>query len=467
MPDVSLSSLGPSVQRQVERARTAITRGEADYAMDICNELLRREPGCVDVRKVLRLAQLGDLVTKKKWPARLQGWVELVPLMLMGAGWVRKKPERALNAAEKLLTANPENVPAHRLLAGAARTLGLNETTVFARESIRDLKPGNIQTLLELGEAYLVVGRNEDAVRIGDEVLAEDPANIRATSLVRRASVAYSIKEGIWQDDFESGGEQDDTDASEDVKRSKNVLEGADVLRRLIYRTLEDIAREPDNLHYYRAIIQYYRQLGEFDDALHWIKKALELPVGQTDTTLEIAELEVTVAKFRKTIEEFRSKLDADPGNTDLIDRIDNLKIELKDFRLNQTRALVKKYPHDPDLRFDLGEHLFRDNHFEEAIRQFQHVLSNPRLRLSCLVYLGKAFKGDGKFDLGADQLTQAKNEMTFMDELKKEAIYELAECYEQMGAQDKAMAELKIIYASDIGFRDVADKINTYYKSR
>jgi len=65
------------------------------------------------------------------------------------------------------------------------------------------------------------------------------------------------------------------------------------------------------------------------------------------------------------------------------------------------------------------------------------------------------------------DQLIQAKNEMSFMDDFKKEAIYELAECYQKMGAREKAIAEFKIIYAADIEFRDVADKINEFYKSQ
>ena len=467
MPDVSLSSLGPSVERQVDRAKQAISRGETEYAMDICNELLRREPGCVDVRKVLRAAQLKAFRAGRQWPARLLAWVRRLPFLLRGSGWVRKKPKKALAAAEKLLTGNPESVSAHRLLALAAWALGLNETAVFARESIRDLKPDNISNLLELGEAYYVVGRNEDAVRNGDDVLAKDPSNTQATSLVRRASVAYSIKEGGWDAVNGGGAKYEKSDVPTIVEGAPGVLEGTEVLRGLVKRTLEEIARAPDNIQYYRAIFQYYRQLGEFDEALQWVRKARGLPAGQTDTTLEHAEMDITVAKLRHVIEEIQTKLDADPGNSELLDRLAVCKTELKDFRLNQTREMVDKYPHDPNLRFELAERLFQEGHYEEAIREFQHALPNPRLRLRCLVYLGRAFKMDGKYDLGADQLIQAKNEMSFMDDFKKEAIYELAECYEKMGAREKAIAEFKIIYAADIEFRDVADKINEFYKSQ
>jgi hypothetical protein len=50
------------------------------------------------------------------------------------------------------------------------------------------------------------------------------------------------------------------------------------------------------------------------------------------------------------------------------------------------------------------------------------------------------------------------------MDDRKKEAIYELGCCFEQMGKTERAIEEFKLIYSADISFRDVADKINIYY---
>jgi len=52
------------------------------------------------------------------------------------------------------------------------------------------------------------------------------------------------------------------------------------------------------------------------------------------------------------------------------------------------------------------------------------------------------------------------------MDVLKKDIIYQLAECYEGMGRRQDAITEYKLIYSEDIGFRDVADKINAFYSA-
>ena len=51
------------------------------------------------------------------------------------------------------------------------------------------------------------------------------------------------------------------------------------------------------------------------------------------------------------------------------------------------------------------------------------------------------------------------------MDARKKDAIYELGCCHEKMGNHDKAIEEFKVVYSADISFRDVAEKINAFYK--
>jgi len=52
------------------------------------------------------------------------------------------------------------------------------------------------------------------------------------------------------------------------------------------------------------------------------------------------------------------------------------------------------------------------------------------------------------------------------MDDRKKDAIYELGCCFESMGNKKGAIEEFKLIYSSDISFRDVADKINAFYNA-
>ena len=70
-------------------------------------------------------------------------------------------------------------------------------------------------------------------------------------------------------------------------------------------------------------------------------------------------------------------------------------------------------------------------------------------------------------YDLAAEQFQTAKSEIPGLSEEKKEVLYELGSCYELQGDLDNAMGEFKALYGADIGFRDVAQKIDDFYSRR
>jgi len=85
-------------------------------------------------------------------------------------------------------------------------------------------------------------------------------------------------------------------------------------------------------------------------------------------------------------------------------------------------------------------------------------------VRLDAILFLGKAYRLKGFYDLAVEQLNSLKSEIQIMDERKKNTIYELGCCFEAMKLPEKAIEEFKLVYSSDISFRDVAEKINSYY---
>jgi hypothetical protein len=50
------------------------------------------------------------------------------------------------------------------------------------------------------------------------------------------------------------------------------------------------------------------------------------------------------------------------------------------------------------------------------------------------------------------------------MDSVKKDVIYNLARTYEDMGKHAEALERFKTIYADDIGFRDIAQRVEKLY---
>jgi uncharacterized membrane protein YqiK len=66
--------------------------------------------------------------------------------------------------------------------------------------------------------------------------------------------------------------------------------------------------------------------------------------------------------------------------------------------------------------------------------------------------------------DLAAKTLQSAIKEKLVFDEEKKELIYQLGCVFETMAKKEEAIEQFKLIYESDIGYKDVSKKVDDYY---
>jgi len=66
--------------------------------------------------------------------------------------------------------------------------------------------------------------------------------------------------------------------------------------------------------------------------------------------------------------------------------------------------------------------------------------------------------------DMAARALQSALKEKPVFDDEKKELLYQLYCVLEKMGKKEEAIEQLKQIYEVDIGYKDVAAKVDAYY---
>ena len=156
-------------------------------------------------------------------------------------------------------------------------------------------------------------------------------------------------------------------------------------------------------------------------------------------------------------IADLKKELEANPNDAQKKAELDELSKKEHDYKLENAKLMVERYPNDFNYRYIYGQLLFEDGKLDDAIMQFQLSQRNPKVRSQSLLGLGRAFILGKKYDLAVDQLEIAK----------KEIIYELATAYEKMGEAEKAFNEFKEIYSADISYKDVSKKINDYYESR
>ncbi|MGB0373242.1 MAG: tetratricopeptide repeat protein [Opitutales bacterium] len=465
MSEQELSSIDPRLQKQVANAKRAIEKGNPGYAVPICSDILKRFPGLYDVRKILRTAQKrmnGNSGGVKKFFAK----VTSAPFALGSAGRIKKDPNKVIESAEALLADDPSNVAAHRILGQAAEELGYHNTAIFAYECVREVEPDNVENLKSLAEALIEVGRNKESIALCDTILARSPADGDAQNIIRKASVAQSMEKGKWEEDKDFRDKLKDEDEAVRLEQASRSVTGEDALRDLIAEALKKAEKEPENLNVLRELTTNYRKLADYDNALLWIGKARSLESGKSDVALEKLEIQIIVESKEAFIEEKLEVLESDPSNAAARKEVETAQGELFETRYKFAESLVERYPNEYGYRFEFGELLLEKGELDQAIAQFQVSQRNPKVRIQSLLNLGKAFKAKKIFDLAAEQLSSANSELKIMNEIKKEVMYELANCFELKGDGERAIEEYKKLYSADIGYRDVAQKIDEFYSN-
>ena len=127
-----------------------------------------------------------------------------------------------------------------------------------------------------------------------------------------------------------------------------------------------------------------------------------------------------------------------------------------------QKRA--ERFSTDLQIRFELGQLYFQAGKIGEAIQEFQKAQSNPHRRIAAMNYLAQCFAKRRMFELATRTLQGALKEKIVFDDEKKELIYNLGCVLESMGKKDEAIKQFELIYEVDIGYRDVAAKVDAFY---
>src|SRR5262245_29610372 len=132
MAEKSLNELPRDLRVLFTKGHEALQRDNFDYAIDLLNQVLAREPGLFECRKELRAAQLrkaagGSSFMKKMWSNASSS-----PQIAKGQMALRRSPAEALPIAEHVLNTDPMNSAAHRLIVEAAKALDMPRTAVLS-----------------------------------------------------------------------------------------------------------------------------------------------------------------------------------------------------------------------------------------------------------------------------------------------------------------------------------------------
>ncbi|HEX4652897.1 MAG TPA: hypothetical protein VH227_01485 [Candidatus Udaeobacter sp.] len=446
------------------KAVTAIELRNFKYAISLLQEVLKQEPEFLTGRQLLRRTE----VTKIKSTKKSFFNISTAQFTAMKAQHeIKKDPHRAMQILEKVFEDEPYNRQANLLLKEAALAADSPEVAVFALQTVLEENPRDVKVLHELARLYGQLGDYDLEVEMYNRITAIDPLDAEARRLGKDASAHSTMKRGGWTQAESYRDLIKDKEEAISLEQQNRMRLGGESLEQQIAETHARHAKEPANLDFTRRLAALHEQKEDFQTAIMWYQRAADLTGGAdaglvrkvSDLRLKCLEHEIAAH------EEFLST--HDPTHELYSQKSEELKAataKRADVRIADAQERAARNPTDLQLRFELGEDLFNAGRFREAVPELQRARQNPHARLKAMHLLGCCYGELGMLDLAVKQLEDASKEISSMDAMKKNVVYNLGLIYQRLGDEQKSLACMKQIYEVEHGYRDVAHRVESSY---
>jgi tetratricopeptide (TPR) repeat protein len=462
MAEKEISEISRDARVLYIKANEAAQRENFDYAIALFNQVLEKEPGFFECRKSLREAQLRKAGGGGGFFKKMLSGASSSPLVAKGQIALRSNPAGALAIAEQILNTDPNSSAGHRLIVQAAQALVLPRTGTMSLEVLVKNSPKDKSLAIEFANALSASGGDtRQGERILAELLRNSPNDGELSQALKNLSARQTMDEGGYA--ALEGGKGSYRDILKDKKEAvsleqeKRVVKTEDTTERLIGEYEARLETEPKNLKLIRSLAELYTQKNQFDRALELFNRVRNSDMGG-DSSLERSMGNTVVRRFDFQLEQL------DPAAPDYAEQSAKIQAEKLDFQLSECQQRVEKYPTDLAIRFEMGQLYFQAGKISEAIQEFQKAQQNPHKRLVAMGFLAQCYAKRKMYDLAARTLQNAIKEKPVFDDEKKDLVYNLGCVLDSMGKKEEAVEQFKLIYEMDIGYKDVAAKVDAFY---
>ena len=296
-----------------------------------------------------------------------------------------------------------------------------------------------------------------DADEVITELAKAHPQDLEVLQLSKNMTARVTMAQGGY--DKVTAGEADYREVLKD--EAEAILLEQENRRSEQESTAESLIREyegrlqddPENLKLIRSLAELYNRKKEFDKSIEYYELFNKTNL-RSESAVDRAIVHTKLRRYDHQIESVSGE------------EADKLTEERKAFEIEQIQKLSETYPSDLTLRFELGVLQFESGDVQSAIRSFQRAQGNPHKEIAALTYLGQCFSKRGMNDMAARTLQNALDKKEVMDDEKMDLLYQLGCVLDSMDKKEESIEQFKQIYERDIGYKDVADRVDAYYMS-
>jgi tetratricopeptide (TPR) repeat protein len=464
MAEKTLSALPRELRQLYTKATEALQRDNFDYAISMLNQILAREPGLYECRKALRTAQSRKSGSGSGFFKRMLNSAGSSPNMAKAQVALHRNPAEAIQLAEQVLNNDPNSSAAHRIIVEAARALDMPFTEMMSLEVLFTNSPRNKDIAIQFANSLGNTGKPQLAVTILGELYRTNPSDNELAQALKNLSAQKTLDEGGYEALADGSGSYRDIlkDKEEAVtlEQENRQVKTEDTADRLIREKEARLRNEPGSIKLLRDLAELYTQKKQFDTALSYYQKIKATDVG-ADVGLDRAITETVLRKYDDQI------AGLDPNSPDHTEEVARIEAEKQAFQLAETQKLVERFPNDLQLHFELGQVYMQFGKVGEAIQEFQKSQANPQRKIASMNALAQCFAKRKMFDIAARTLQNAIKEKAVFDDEKKELTYNLGVVLQSMGKKEEAVEQFKLIYEVEIGYKDVAARVDAYYSGQ
>ena len=195
----------------------------------------------------------------------------------------------------------------------------------------------------------------------------------------------------------------------------------------------------------------------------YWSKN----PKQQAKKRLEKARKFFNQQNYEEATELLNEARDLDSENNDVVYLLGASYHNSEQYEkaIEPLKNFLAKFPEDIDVQMLLSNSYYKTEKYKEAIAILQKVPEDFEQYLTIIQLLGACFHAQKKYDLAIDVFKKAPLQKRKLDSDLLEVHYNLALIYEESGDKKNALKHFKKVYAHDVEYREVSDKIESLEK--
>ncbi len=438
--------------KHIQKAEEAARRKNYDFAVELYQQLLELDAdqgeARAGLRRVLKLRH-----DSKKGGRFLRALSGAGPLAVAKTMRKAGRVDACIKSVESYLSSNPLDVDANLMLGEVLEQGEYYKSACAVYEFIAEIAPKNPEGLKRAGAMMYQLGEHHKALDFYELALKADPRDQEALKQRKNLAAETALTRRDDEKVQHSRDQIKDKGEAQSLERAGRMHKTDDELKLDLERLEDRYAEAPSDPDLMVAMADVLEKLKDPEAAFDLIARAC-------DYRKDSAELQARRMKLReKVLKKGIARADR-IGDTEAANRLEG---ELQSYQVEALREQLKLRPGDAGLRLALGRLLLKTGEVDGAIGEFQKAVDDPRVGGDALVQLGVAFQQKGFLDLAKKNYERALEGSSGSDARSKEILYNLGSIAESEDQIEEARGLFARIFEIDIGYRDVAAKMEHY----